>query len=220
MSGEAHGLRRSRGAGPPRSRRVPGVAAAGAGALHAGDAHHARSCDAPGFAEIQGIDPAAHGRVILDEGEADPFAAAVPAARESGRDGIMLGEELARQVGVFPGDLVRVLVPRADADAVGARAAQPRLRGRRTPTSRSTSSRTPSGPTSSSTRRGGCCARPGQASWVEVRLDDLRQLEPMKRALRRRARAALARHRPDRAEPGPDQGAEHREADRCSWPSA
>lgn len=67
--------------------------------------------DESGFAEIQGVDPHAHGQVILDEGEQDPFGIlARPGA--SGREGILIGEALARRVGVIPGDQVRVLVPR------------------------------------------------------------------------------------------------------------
>jgi lipoprotein-releasing system permease protein len=65
-----------------------------------------------GFAELHGIDPAKHPRVILGQsGEATPYAR-LARPTTSGKAGIILGVELARKIGALEGDLVRVMVPR------------------------------------------------------------------------------------------------------------
>jgi lipoprotein-releasing system permease protein len=64
------------------------------------------------YVEIMGVDPDRHGLVIRFGGmREDPF---VRLARPSadGRDGLLVGDELASRLGVRRGDLLRALVPR------------------------------------------------------------------------------------------------------------
>lgn len=65
----------------------------------------------PTPAEIHGVDPAIHDEVILLGDGQRPFRA-LEGLGESGRDGIVLGEELAASLGALEGDLIRVIVPR------------------------------------------------------------------------------------------------------------
>ncbi len=65
----------------------------------------------PAYAKLYGVDPQRHGRVVrLPPGE-DPFAA-LSRATSSGREGILLGDTLAAEMGILEGDAVRVVVPR------------------------------------------------------------------------------------------------------------
>lgn len=66
---------------------------------------------APAFAELEGIDPAEHGRVIAGDPSGGIYTRLVPPA-PGGRAGIILGEELAQKIGAVEGTVVRVLVPR------------------------------------------------------------------------------------------------------------
>jgi len=63
-----------------------------------------------GFADVWGIDSAEHAEVILGDAASERFAA-IDTATESGRAGILLGFNLAANLGVVPGDRVRLLVP-------------------------------------------------------------------------------------------------------------
>ncbi len=160
---------------------VEGVAAVGP-VLYSPAMMTTEDLGSPEFAEVQGIEPALHGGVILDEGDPNPFPA-LAGATASGRDGIILGAQLASRMGAVNGDLVRVLVPRVTLtpwapvpksklfEVVGryhsdhfqqdARRAYISLAAAR------------------------LLMRAGeQASWVEIRLDDLRRLEKMKARMR------------------------------------
>ena len=137
-----------------------------------------------GFTELHGIDVAAHVRVILDRDvEGSPFAPLVsPTA--SGREGILLGAGLAAKLGVMQGDLVRAVVPDVTLTPWGA---APRSRvyevvgTHRSDHIQQDEMRAYVG--LESARR--LQREPGGSSWIEVRIEDLRELEPMKQRLRR-----------------------------------
>jgi lipoprotein-releasing system permease protein len=78
----------------------------------------------PAFADIWGIDSAGHAEVILGDAASDLFSA-IDAETESGRAGILLGINLATNLGVVRGDRVRLLVPDITLAPWGA---QPRAR--------------------------------------------------------------------------------------------
>ena len=65
----------------------------------------------PAYAQINGIEPDRHSQVIL-LGEGENFFEGLSQDTDSGRDGIVLGEGLAADLGAVKGDPVRVLVPR------------------------------------------------------------------------------------------------------------
>jgi lipoprotein-releasing system permease protein len=164
-----------------RIRDIPGVADAGP-VLYSPAMLTAEDLQSPEFAELQGVDPTVHGDVIMEEGMPDPFPA-LAAGSAGGRAGIILGEQLALRLGAFPGDQVRVLVPRVTLtpwapvprsmlfEVVGtyysdhfqqdARRAYIDLEAARS-----------------------LMRAPAETSWVEVKLDDLRRLQEMKLALR------------------------------------
>jgi lipoprotein-releasing system permease protein len=71
------------------------------------------------FAEVHGIDPAAHDALAAGTPLADEFSLLEPAP-PGGRGGILLGEQLAAKIGALPGDAVRVLVPRVGLSPFGA----------------------------------------------------------------------------------------------------
>jgi lipoprotein-releasing system permease protein len=137
------------------------------------------------FTELHGIDVPAHTRVILDtDVAAGPFAPLVGGSA-SGREGIVLGAGLAAKLGVVEGDLVRALVPSVTLTPWGA-----------TPRSRvyEVVGRYHSDHFQEDALRAYIdleSARrlqraPGASSWIELRLDDLGRLDPMKELLRRR----------------------------------
>ena len=64
-----------------------------------------------GFAELQGVEPVAHARVILGEGGDEGAFSSLLQQTTSGRPPIVLGKELAGRLGARESDLVRVLVP-------------------------------------------------------------------------------------------------------------
>jgi lipoprotein-releasing system permease protein len=138
-----------------------------------------------GFTELHGIDAAAHARVILGEEVAESPFAALALESESGRDGIVLGAGLAAKLGAVRGDVVRALVPSVTLTPWGA-----------TPRSRvyEVVGTYRSDHFQEDTLRayvGLGSARhlqrvTGGSSWIELRLDDLRRLAPMKDELRRR----------------------------------
>lgn len=136
-----------------------------------------------GFAELQGIDPAEHVAVVPVDphGEREVFLAL---ARDGAqRAAIVLGEHLARRVGVGAGDTVRVVVPELTLapwgpmprsqlfDVVGTyRSEHFQQDSRRAYTD------------IESVRR--LLRAPEASGWLEVRLDELGRLEPMKQRLR------------------------------------
>lgn len=134
----------------------------------------------PAYVELEGIDPSCHGRVLGWERD-DPLAGL---ARETGgRDGIVLGAELAARLGVREGDRVRVLVPKVSLTPF---APIPRSRV----LSVAGTFRTEAFPLSAerayvaidTARR--LLDEPGRASWVEVRLEAFRDLDRVKGSLR------------------------------------
>jgi lipoprotein-releasing system permease protein len=163
--------------------RAPEVAAAGPVLRSLAMATH-EGTGTPAFIEIVGVDPARHREVVSFEGAAKAFDA-LRASEPAERRGIVLGQALADELGVSPGDPVRVLVPkvtlspfaplprsrvfevvglfRADQYPEDARRAYLSLESTRT-----------------------LLVAPGQASWVEVRLHDPDRLERAKRALSQR----------------------------------
>jgi lipoprotein-releasing system permease protein len=159
---------------------VPGVRRAGP-VLYTPAMLTTEDLRSPEFAEVEGIDPAAHGQVILDPGQPNPFPLlALPT--ESGRDGIILGAELARRVGVVPGDTVRVLVPEL---TLTPWSPVPRSRVYEVVETYHSEHFTQDSERAyvalDSAQR--LLRAAGLASWVELRLDDLRALAPMKRRL-------------------------------------
>jgi lipoprotein-releasing system permease protein len=163
-----------------RVRGLDGVREAGPVVLsHAMLVNEAAS---PAYVELEGIDPARHGRVIADGAE-DPLEALAAPGR-SGREGIVLGEELAAKLAVRRGDRVRVLVPKISLTPF-------------TPIPRSRvlevagTFHSEAFPLSAQRAYVGLeTARrlldlPGLSSWVEVRLADLGSLDRIKASLRR-----------------------------------
>ncbi len=135
-----------------------------------------------GFAELHGIDPAAHGRVILGTaGGEQPFAH-LEDGTASGRAPILLGEQLAAKLGAREGDAVRVLVPQV---TLAPWAALPRSRIYEVVgiyrSEHFQEDATRAYVTLEDARR--LLQAAGASSWVEVRLRDLRRLVPMKKAL-------------------------------------
>lgn len=142
----------------------------------------------PAFMELMGIDPARYRNVVSFNGSAAAFSA-LEASGSHERQGIVLGQELANELGVDEGDPVRVLVPkvtlspfaplprsrvfevvaafRADQYPEDARRAYVTLDSART-----------------------LLAAPGEASWVEVKLKDPGSLQSAKASLAKR----LGRH--------------------------
>jgi lipoprotein-releasing system permease protein len=138
--------------------------------------------DTPAFCELEGVDPEAHAAVTLEPGESDPYAVlARPAA--TGRAGIVLGEQLARRLAAVPGDVVRVFVPRATLSPFGP---MPISRAYEVVGTYSSNHFQEDSQRAyihiDSARR--LLREEGLTSWIEVRLDDLRRLGPMKERLR------------------------------------
>jgi lipoprotein-releasing system permease protein len=171
---DVEGLRR-------RVEGVKGVRAAGP-VLYTHAMLTREDIDSPAFCELEGIDPSAHARVTLDPGEPDPFPA-LAGPGDTGRAGIVLGEELALRLAVLPGETVRVFVPRATLSPWGP---MPMSRVYEVVgTYRSEHFQEDSQRAYvhiDSARR--LLRQPDQTSWLEVRIEDLRQLDRMKQALR------------------------------------
>ena len=139
--------------------------------------------NSPAYVELQGVNPAEHGRVVSLGGSAEsPLAALLP--RTSGAEGIVLGEQLAARLAARVGDRVRVLVPRLRLTPFGT---VPRSRVLQVVgTFRSEVFQQDAQRAYvrlDDARR--LLDAPNQASWLEVRLDDVRNLGARKEALRR-----------------------------------
>lgn len=168
----------------PIVRRVsamPGFVAAGA-VLYTPAMITSEALGSPAYGEVLGVVPADH-RKVVDLGPSDPFPA-LESPGATGRDGILLGVDLAKRLGARPGDSVRVIVPklrltpfaplprsqvlevvgvfRTDAYPQDAQRAYVAL---------------------STARK--LLDAPGQATWIEVRVDDLRRLADRKAELAR-----------------------------------
>ena len=88
---------------------VPGVLAAGS-VMHSDAMIMTEDSRRPTYAQIHGVDPARHRRILrLGDGEHPLEALSRPT--QTNRHGIVLGDELAKSLRVEPGDSVRVLVP-------------------------------------------------------------------------------------------------------------
>lgn len=136
----------------------------------------------PAYGEVLGVVPSDHRRVV-DLGPGDPFSA-LESPGTTGRDGILLGVDLAKRLGARPGDSVRVIVPKL----------------RLTPFAPLPRSqvlevvglfRTEAYPQDAQRAYVAMSAArklldaPGQATWIEVRVDDLRRLGERKAELAR-----------------------------------
>jgi lipoprotein-releasing system permease protein len=159
---------------------LPGVRAAGP-VLYTPAMLTNEDLGSPGFAELLGIDAETHGAVILDEGLPDPFPA-LDRPTTSGRAGIVVGAELARRVGVVPGDQVRVLVPELTLAPWGALPRSQVFEVVETYHSDHFMQDSQRAYVTLESARAMLRA-PGRASWLDIRLDDLRDLKRMKRKL-------------------------------------
>jgi lipoprotein-releasing system permease protein len=136
-----------------------------------------------GFAELHGIVPRDHERVILGSARPDGPFARLARPGSTGRQAIVLGEELAQELGVVPGDLLRVLVPTVTLTPWDAR---PRSRVYElVGTYRSDHFQEDAVRAYVSLDQARALLHAaGASSWVEVRLQDLRRLESMRDVLR------------------------------------
>jgi lipoprotein-releasing system permease protein len=137
----------------------------------------------PAYAEIQGVDPARHGGVVtLGKSPGDPFVA-LAERDDDGRDRILLGADLALKLGAAPGDTVRVLVPRLRLTpfAPMPRSAVFQVAGVFRTDSYPQDAQRAYVPLEAARR---LLDLQDRASWIEVRLGDLRRLEAVKPVLR------------------------------------
>ena len=74
----------------------------------------------PAYADVWGIDPRGHSEVILGDPDSEVFAP-LDDTTESGRSGILLGINLAANLGVVPGDRVRLVIPAITLTPMGVR---------------------------------------------------------------------------------------------------
>ena len=158
---------------------VPGVGDVGA-VLYSPAMLTNEDLGSPAYAQVHGVDPTAHIRVV-DLGEGGGFEA-LEGDTASGREGIILGRELAASLGALEGDAIRVLVPRMTLTPF---APIPRSRVFEvvgffhTGSFLQDSQRAYVRIDSAQTLLGAA----GRASWVDVRLEDESRLAEMKRAL-------------------------------------
>jgi lipoprotein-releasing system permease protein len=134
------------------------------------------------FAEVHGVDPAAHDGLVRGTPLGDAFSLLRPAAADE-RGGILLGEQLAARLGAVTGDPVRVLVPRVGLSPFGA---YPQNRVFRVVgTFRSDHFEQDARRAYVRIEEARSLLRAGDASsWVELRLDDLHALASIKAELR------------------------------------
>lgn len=130
------------------------------------------------YGEIHGVDAERQGRVLDLPG--DPLAP----LQGAGDAGIVLGADLASKLGVGPGDEVRVLVPRVRLTPFGALPRSRLLKVAGTFRADAYPQDQQRAYVAIDTARTMLDA-PGRASWVEVRLTDLRDLERRKAELTR-----------------------------------
>lgn len=161
---------------------VPGVRSAGA-VLYTPAMLLAAAGGSSSFSELQGVESDRHARVMVRrDGDGDPFRP-LAGPTDSGREGIVLGWNLALRAGLAEGDLVRVMVPQV---TLTPWAPQPRsavfevVGTYRSEHFQQDSQR--AYVALEAARR--LLRAEGRASWIEVRLDDPRALHPMKQALR------------------------------------
>jgi len=161
---------------------VPGVRAA-APVLYTPALLTFEELSSHGFSELHGIDPMAHARVILGSGtDGGPFVRLADPTK-SGREGIVLGEELASKLGALVGDRIRALVPSVTLAPWGA---MPRSRVYEVVgiyrSAHFQEDAVRAYLSLEATR--GLLRSDAGSSWIEVGLDDIGELEPMKAMLR------------------------------------
>lgn len=167
-----------------RVRSIPGVAAA-APVLYTPAMIMNETLGTPSYADVQGVDPAVQNDVVAlgPPGSKSPLAALAHPG-EDGRPEIVLGADLANALGVAEGDTVRLLLPKVRLTPFSAfpRSVVCRVAG---------TFKTDAYPQDSqrayialATARKLLDA-PDRASWIELRLDDRRDLAPMKTKLAR-----------------------------------
>jgi lipoprotein-releasing system permease protein len=160
---------------------VPGVKAA-APVLYSPALVTLDAASSQGFAELHGIDARRHSRVILGQPANETPYGGLAGKTASGKQGILLGSELARKIGARAGDFVRVLVPRL---TLAPWTAAPRTRLYEVV-----------GTYSSEhfqedelrayidvDEARSLLREPGATSWVALRVDDLRQLDSLKQGI-------------------------------------
>jgi lipoprotein-releasing system permease protein len=161
--------------------QVPGVAAVGP-VLYTPAMLSLAEEAAPAYAELQGVDPQAHARVT----GASPFATATLARlgerTASGRAGILLGETLARRLGAAAGDGVRVFVPSVTLGPLGPIPRSQAFEVIGTYHSENFQEDSQRAYLALAEARR-LMRSDGLASWLEVRLEDLRELGRMKGAI-------------------------------------
>ncbi len=136
------------------------------------------------YVELLGIDPARQAAVAGFEGR-DPFQVlARNPGSDGGREGIVLGSDLATRLGVRAGERVRVLVPMVSLTPFAAMPRSRLLDVVGTFHSEAFLQNSERAYVSLGTARR-LLEAPGRASWVEVRLDDLGQLGKVKAELSR-----------------------------------
>lgn len=163
-----------------RLQGVPGVERAGA-VLYTPAMLANEDLGSPAYVQIHGVDPASHAQVV-DLGEGGDILEALGRATESGRDGIVLGHDLAASLGAVQGDAVRILVPRVTLTPF-----TPIPRSRvfevvgffRTDSYLQDSQRAYVGLEALQSLLGA----QGRASWIDIRLQDEDRLEEMKEVL-------------------------------------
>jgi lipoprotein-releasing system permease protein len=160
--------------------KTPGVAAA-ASVLYTPAMLTREGSQETGFAELQGVDPTAHAHVIHGAALADddPFLRLA----ERGPEGIVLGAELALSLGVWEGDRVRAIVPEV---TLSPWAPVPRSRVFEVvAVYRSGHFQQDSQRAYVTLEAASALLRAeGRSSWIELRLDQLDELQAMKQRLR------------------------------------
>jgi lipoprotein-releasing system permease protein len=131
-----------------------------------------------GYGEIHGVDPVRQARVL--ELPDDPLAA----LRDDPRNTVVLGADLAKKLAVGPGDEVRALVPRVRLTPFGAMPRSRLLRVVGTFRADAYPQDQQRAYVSLDTARAMLDA-PGRASWIEIRLTDLAELDRRKAELAR-----------------------------------
>jgi lipoprotein-releasing system permease protein len=159
---------------------VPGVARAGA-VLYTPAMLADEDLGSPAYVQIHGVDPRTHTQVV-DLGEGAGALEALGRVTESGRDGIVLGHDLAASLGAVPGDAVRVLVPRVTLTPF---TPIPRSRVFEVVGSFRTDSYLQDSQRAyvSLEALQSLLGAPGRASWIDIRLDDDDRLHEMKEVL-------------------------------------
>ncbi len=182
LSGEADGPFPGAEALQQRLERIDGVTAA-APVMQTPALLSFEEIATHGFAELQGVDPTRHRRVLPPEDGRATLLARLDRPAGSSRAGIVLGRELARKLGALEGDQVRVLIPQI---TLAPWSAYPRSRVYEVVGIYSSDHFQEDLLRSyiSLDEARSLLRAQGRTSWVDVRLDDVRRLVPMRERLR------------------------------------